>query len=440
MITVQLPMFNEMYVVSRLLEAVSRLNYPKESLEIQVLDDSTDETQDIAKKKVKELKNKGFNIYYLHRKNRQGYKAGALEAGLKIAKGEFIALFDADFLPQPEILNKTIHYFTDPKVGMVQVRWGHINQDFSLFTQIQSMLLDGHFIIEHTARNRSGRFFNFNGTAGIWRRQAIEDAGGWQHDTLTEDMDLSYRAQLKGWKFIYLPEIVSPAELPIEMNAFKSQQFRWAKGSIQTAKKILPQVFKSNFPFKVKLEALFHLTNNIAYPLMVMLSLLLLPTLALRTQHGWREVLLIDLPLFFGTTISIGIFYLTSYHAIYGKVLRALKRLPLLMATGIGLSINQAKAVIEGLWSRESEFVRTPKHGIKKKGEKWTKMKYQGILSLVSIFEIAFIFYFIFTIVIALSGNHYLSVPFLLLFLGGYTYIGILSLYHAKKSRKKCSI
>ncbi|MGZ3426711.1 MAG: cellulose synthase family protein, partial [Polyangia bacterium] len=239
-VTVQLPLFNEMYVAERLLDAINLLEYPRDKLEIQVLDDSTDETQAICRAKVEELQRSGLDIHYIHRVDRTGFKAGALENGLVTGRGEFVMVFDADFLPPPDIIERTVHFFTNPKVGMVQVRWDHVNRDYSRLTELQAMMLDGHFVIEHTARHRSGRFFNFNGTAGIWRVASIADAGGWSHDTLTEDMDLSYRAQLKGWEFIYLKDVVSPAELPVEMNAFKSQQFRWAKGSIQVAKKLLP--------------------------------------------------------------------------------------------------------------------------------------------------------------------------------------------------------
>ncbi|MFM2151832.1 MAG: hypothetical protein RL199_267, partial [Pseudomonadota bacterium] len=274
-VTIQLPIFNEMYVCERLVDAVCAIEYPRELFEVQVLDDSTDETTSIAAAAVERWKKRGIDISYVHRTNRQGFKAGALQAGLAKAKGEFVAVFDADFVPGADFLRKTIHYFSDQNVGMVQVRWEHLNREFSLLTNAQAVFLDGHFVIEHTARNRSGRFFNFNGTAGIWRRQAIHDGGGWQHDTLTEDLDLSYRTQLAGWRFVYLPDVVSPAEVPVEMNAFKSQQARWAKGSIQTAKKLLPRILASDLPRSIKSEAFFHLTANICYPLMVVLSLLM---------------------------------------------------------------------------------------------------------------------------------------------------------------------
>ena len=269
-VTIQLPIFNERYVIERLVDAVSQFDYPRELLDIQVLDDSTDETREVARACVERHAAQGLPIAYIHRTNREGYKAGALENGLKTAQGEFVAIFDADFIPQPDFLRRTIPYFLNPagggKIGMVQTRWTYLNSDYSLLTRVETILLDGHFVIEHGGRSRRGTFFNFNGTAGVWRRAAIDAAGGWEHDTLTEDTDLSYRAQLKGWKFLYLPEIECASELPVDMNGFKAQQARWAKGLMQTAKKILPQVFRSEVPFHVKSEAFFHLTANISYP------------------------------------------------------------------------------------------------------------------------------------------------------------------------------
>ncbi len=282
-VTVQLPIYNERYVVERLVEAVSRFDYPRELLDVQVLDDSTDETCQVASGCVERHAAQGMPIVYIHRSNREGYKAGALENGLKTSQGEFIAIFDADFIPEPDFLRRTIPYFVDPssgpQIGMVQTRWTYLNRDYSLLTQVETILLDGHFVVEHGARSRRGTFFNFNGTAGVWRRQAIEEAGGWEHDTLTEDTDLSYRAQLKGWKFLYLPQIECASELPVDMNGFKAQQARWAKGLMQTAKKILPRVMKSDAPWHVKAEAFFHLTANISYPLMVLFSAMLLPAM-----------------------------------------------------------------------------------------------------------------------------------------------------------------
>src|SRR5690349_9041195 len=291
-VTIQLPIYNEMYVADRLIDAVCEMTYPRELLEIQVLDDSTDETTEIAELAVRRHAARGFNISYHHRVDRRGYNAGALEAGLKSAQGELIAIFDADFIPSADFLLRTLPYFaTDERIGMVQARWGHINSDYSLLTKIQSILLDAHFVLEHGGRNRAGCFFNFNGTAGIWRREAIIDAGGWQHDTLTEDLDLSYRAQLRGWHFVFLPNLISPAELPVEMNSFKSQQHRWAKGSIQTCRKLLPQILSADIPLGIKAEAFFHLTANFNYPLMVVLSVLMFPSMVIRYNMGWYEMM-----------------------------------------------------------------------------------------------------------------------------------------------------
>jgi cellulose synthase/poly-beta-1,6-N-acetylglucosamine synthase-like glycosyltransferase len=434
-VTVQLPLFNEMYVVERLLDSVATIRYPRDRFQVQVLDDSTDETQEICKRKIAELARKfpELEIEYIHRVDRTGFKAGALQNGLRAAKGEFILIFDADFLPLPDILERAIEHFTDPRVAVVQCRWEHVNRDFSALTEVQALMLDGHFIMEHAGRNWSGRFFNFNGTAGLWRRAAITDAGDWQHDTLTEDMDLSYRAQLRGWKFVYLPEIAAPAELPVEMSAFKAQQFRWAKGSIQVAKKLLPTILRSNVGLAQKSEAVFHLTNNLAYPLLLLLSILLLPNLALRSHHGWREVLMIDLPLFFGTTLSVASFYMASQREI--ALLRdpdhaprfswsALKRLPLTMAIGIGLCVNQSRAVFEALAGRETEFVRTPKHGIRGKLGNWSGKKYRAAKSLTPFIELGLAAYFVVAIAVALQHRHYISVPFLLLFLWGFGYVG----------------
>src|SRR5246127_1061188 len=311
-ITVQLPIFNEQYVVERLLDAICKLKYPREKLDIQVLDDSTDGTVAVARGLVERYAALSHDISYHHRSRREGFKAGALSDGLKTAKGEFVAIFDADFVPPEDFLLRTIHHFTDPQVGMVQTRGTHINRHYSFLTEVEAILLDGHFVLEHSGRASSGVFFNFNGTAGVWRRSAIEAAGGWQHDTLTEDTDLSYRAQLKGWKFIYLQDVECPAELPVEMTAFKTQQARWAKGLIQVAMKIVPKVLASDVPREVKVEAWYHLTANLSYPLMIVLSVLLLPAMIIRFYQGWFQMLYIDLPLFMASTFSISSFYLVS--------------------------------------------------------------------------------------------------------------------------------
>src|SRR6059036_3400024 len=364
-VTIQLPLYNEMYVADRLIESVCAIAYPRALLEIQVLDDSTDETQSIAELAVRRYAAQGIDIKYYHRANRTGFKAGALEAGFKLARGEFIAIFDADFIPARDFLDRLMPHFADPAVGMVQARWGHINQDYTLLTKIQSILLDGHFILEHGGRNRSGRFFNFNGTAGVWRRQAITDAGGWQHDTLTEDLDLSYRAQMKGWRFVFLQDVVSSAEIPVEMNAFKSQQHRWAKGSIQVCRKLLPGILASSLPLPIKIEAAFHLTANFAYPLMILLSLLMFPAMVIRYNMGWYEMMVVDVPLFIGATLSVCSFYLMSQREVFGDDWRSrIKYLPAVLAVGIGLSVNNAKAVLEALVGHDCEFTRTPKYRV----------------------------------------------------------------------------
>ncbi|MBX3246589.1 MAG: glycosyltransferase family 2 protein [Myxococcales bacterium] len=432
LITVQLPMFNEMYVVDRLLEGVAKLEYPKDRLHIQVLDDSTDETQQIARAKVDELCDRGFDAQYLHRVDRTGYKAGALEAGLASAKGELILVLDADFVPEPNMIRKMVDHFTDENVGMVQARWGHINRDYSVLTKCQSMMLDGHFVIEHIARNRSGRFFNFNGTAGIWRKTTIEDAGGWQHDTVTEDMDLSFRAQIKGWRFVYVPDALAPAELPCEMNSFKTQQFRWAKGSAQTTKKLIGLVLRAEIPWRVKLEVLFHLTNNFAYLFLVLLALLQLPNMLIRRHMDNPELLLLDVPLFAATCGSICVFYLVTHRALYDNLWDAIKRLPLMMALGIGLSVNNARAVLEGLFGKDLEFVRTPKHGVAENRDDWKKKKYKASFPIHSLLELAFGLYFVVTIVLAFVTGSWVTIPFLLLFMIGFLYVGTLSFFQAR--------
>src|SRR6188768_51743 len=394
-VTIQLPIYNEMYVVERLVEAACRIRYPKELLEIQILDDSTDGTNEIAAECMERMKLEGYDIHHIRRTNRMGFKAGALENGLKTATGGYIAIFDADFIHAPNFLEDVIQHFTDPKVGMIQVRWGHINREYSLLTQVESVILDGHFVIEHAGRHLSGRFFNFNGTAGIWRREAIETAGGWQHDTLTEDTDLSYRAQMIGWNFLYLPNVVCPAELPVEMNAFKTQQFRWAKGLVQTGMKLLPRILRSNLPLKIKIEAFFHLSANISYPLMIVLSLLMLPAMIVRFNQGWFQMLYIDLPLWLAATASVSTFYLVAQRELYSDWRSRLKYLPFLMAVGIGLSVSNSKAVIEALLGIKTSFKRTPKYRIEKKSDLWTSKKYLGRTGILPIVEIMLGLYFL---------------------------------------------
>ena len=429
-VTVQLPIYNEVYVVERLIESVTRIRYPRHLLEIQVLDDSTDETVAIAQAAVDRYRGQGFDIHQLHRRDRRGFKAGALDEGLKVAHGEFILIFDADFVAPTDVLEKTLGHFQDPGVGMVQVRWGHINRNYSLLTQVQSVLLDGHFILEHGGRSRSGRFFNFNGTAGVWRRAAIADAGGWQHDTLTEDLDLSYRAQLRGWRFVYLPDVVSPAEVPVEMNGFRGQQHRWAKGSVQTCQKLLPGILASGLPLKVKAEATFHLTANFAYPLMVLLSVLMFPAMVIRYNMGWYEMLIVDVPLFLGATASVCTFYVISQREIFADTWKArLKYLPAVLAVGIGLSVNNAKAVIEALLGRQSEFTRTPKYRVEATGDDWRHKRYRGGRSLLPFVELTLGLYFGMMAVYAAVHGIWGTLPFILLFQSGFLYAAVMSFF-----------
>ena len=440
-VTIQLPIFNEQFVIDRLIDACCRLEYPRDRFEIQLLDDSTDETIGVARGIVERYAAGTADlapqpIYYIHRTNRHGYKAGALEEGLKVAKGQLIAIFDADFVPPPTWIMQVVHHFAEQGVGMVQTRWTHLNRDYSFLTQVEAILLDGHFVLEHGGRSRAGVFFNFNGTAGMWRREAIDEAGGWQHDTLTEDTDLSYRAQLKGWKFKYLQDVECPAELPIEMTAFKTQQARWAKGLIQTAKKILPTILRSKAPFHVKLEAWYHLTANISYPLMIVLSTLLMPAMIIRSWQGPLQMFLIDLPLFMASTMSVSSFYLVSQKELFPKTwYKTFLYLPFLMALGVGLTITNTKAVLEALVGHKSAFARTPKYRVLAKGEKSQAKVYRKRLGIIPWIELAIGCYFAGTIWYALTTENYFTVPFLLLFVLGYWYTGLLSLLQGRFER-----
>jgi cellulose synthase/poly-beta-1,6-N-acetylglucosamine synthase-like glycosyltransferase len=435
-VTVQLPIYNEQFVIDRLIDSCCQLEYPKDRLEIQVLDDSTDETQEVAAALVKKYQEMGHPIVYLHRTNRHGYKAGALDEGLKVAKGQFVAIFDADFVPPSDWIMKVIHHFSDSAIGMVQTRWTHLNRDYSFLTQVEAMLLDGHFVLEHGARSRSGVFFNFNGTAGMWRREAIFEAGGWQHDTLTEDTDLSYRAQMVGWKFKYLQDVECPAELPIEMTAFKTQQARWAKGLIQTSMKLLPRLFKTKLSWREKLEAWYHLTANISYPLMIVLSVLLMPAMIIRFYQGWFQMLFIDFPLFAASTFSIGSFYLVSQQVLFPKRwYRTLFYLPFLMSLGIGLTLTNSKAVIEALLGIQTSFKRTPKYRVQVKGEKSKASKYRKRLGILPLFELLIGGYFALCIWYSIANQNIFTVPFLMLFVIGYWYTGLLSIFQGRFER-----
>jgi cellulose synthase/poly-beta-1,6-N-acetylglucosamine synthase-like glycosyltransferase len=435
-VTVQLPIFNEQFVIDRLIDAVCSMEYPADKLDIQVLDDSTDETQAVAKGIVDRYAALGHPITYIHRTNRMGYKAGALDAGLKLAKGEFVAMFDSDFVPPPDWLMKVIHHFAEPNIGMVQTRWTHLNRNYSMLTRIEAILLDAHFVIEQGARSRSGEFFNFNGTAGMWRIQAIVDGGGWQHDTLTEDTDLSYRSQMAGWKFKYLPDVECPSELPIEMTAFKIQQARWAKGLIQTSIKILPLVFSSNMTRRNKWESIQHLTANLSYPLMIIMTAFLMPAMIVRFYQGWFQMLLIDFPLFTASTLSIAVFYLAAERELYPKTWwKTFFYLPILMALGIGLTVTNSKAVMEAIFGVKSAFVRTPKYRVAKKGEKSQAAKYRKRLVLAPWIEMAIGCYFMGCIIYTFMNQNYFTAPFLILFVIGYWYTGLMSLLQGRFER-----
>ncbi len=430
-IVVQLPVYNEALVVERLIEAVCNFDYPRELLEIQVLDDSTDETRRIAQDVVDRKKAEGFDICRIYRIDRTGFKAGALANGLTRTDKEYVAIFDADFVPKPGMIREIVHHFTDSRIGMVQVRWGHINRSFSLLTRLQSILLDGHFVIEHTARNRSGRFFNFNGTAGIWRRSCIEDAGGWHYNTLTEDLDLSYRAQIKGWKFVYQFQEVAPAELPIEMRAFKSQQHRWAKGSIQTARKNLIDIWKSGIPLKNKLEATFHLTSNVNYVLMVLVAFLMLPAFLIRMNDpSAARSLLFDLSIFMAATTSVLSFYLASQREAYKNWKRQILYFPILLSLGIGLSVNNARAVLEAIFGKDVTFIRTPKYNVTSATGKKTPFKRYTTKKAAWVgLELFLGIYFVFITGIALKNGHFLTGFFLSLFMVGFLWVGCASLW-----------
>ena len=428
-ITVQLPIFNELYVVERLLRAVAALEYPRELLDVQVLDDSTDETTEIARKLVGELAATGLTIELVHRVNRMGFKAGALEEGMAKCVGEYILILDADFVPEPDMLLKTVDYFTDPKVGMIQTRWGHLNRTYSVLTRVQAMFLDGHLLLEQTARSRAGRFFNFNGTAGLWRRSCIVEAGGWQHDTLTEDLDLSYRAQLKGWQFVFLPELVTPAELPVDMNGFKSQQHRWTKGSIQTCQKLLPAVWRADLPLLTKLESTAHLTSNYAYLLLFFLCILMHPaTRGDDAVFSWHSIL-INIPIYLSASLPAVVFYTVAQRQLHPKTwIRELVLLPLVLAWGIGLAINNARAVLEALMGHQSEFTRTPKYGIESRTQAWKTARYIPMKSVLPFIELLFALYFSYLFASAAYYQQWMNVVFLSLFLVGFSYVALCSM------------
>jgi cellulose synthase/poly-beta-1,6-N-acetylglucosamine synthase-like glycosyltransferase len=435
-VTIQLPLYNERYVVERLVEEVSKIEYPKELLQIQVLDDSTDDTAAFAEALVERYRAMGHPIEYHHRDNRHGFKAGALQEGLKTATGEFVAIFDADFCPPADFLTRTVHFFSDPGVGVVQTRWSYLNRDYNFLTEVEAMMLDGHFILEHGARSRAGFFFNFNGTAGILRKSMIDDAGGWQHDTLTEDSDLSYRAQLKGWRFVYLPGLDCPSELPVEMHGFQIQQSRWAKGLTQVAKKLVPSLLKADIPQRVKVEAFLHLTPNISYPLMIVVSALMLPVMIVRFYMGVWQMVFLDLPLIAASFWSISAFYVVAYRELYPRTWkRSLLLLPMLIAVGIGLTIINTRAVLEAIFGVQTAFARTPKYAIGDRAVNLEAKKYRRRSGWLPYAEIAVGCYFVLMIVFAITTYNYFAIPFLLLFVAGYWWAGFGTLIQEYQSK-----
>lgn len=427
-VTIQLPLYNERFVVDRLLEEVAKIDYPTELLQIQVLDDSTDETHPYTERLCNQLRATGLPIEYRHRKHRHGFKAGALQEGLETASGEFIAIFDADFLPPADFLTRTIHFFADPGVGVVQTRWSYLNKEANILTQVEAMLLDGHFVLEHGARCGSGLFFNFNGTAGVLRRRMIDDAGGWQHETLTEDSDLSYRAQLNGWRFVYLPGLDCPSELPVETYGFQVQQARWAKGLTQVAIKLLPRILRAKLPLKVKVEAFMHLTPNISYPLMIIVSMLMLPVMIVRFYMGIFQMVTIDLPLIVASFWSISAFYLYAQRELYPRHWwKSIAFLPMLMAAGVALTVSNSKGVMEALLGIRTAFARTAKFG--NGTARTAPIAYRRKSGWLPWIEIAIGVYFGLMIDFAIDTYNFFALPFLALFVCGYWWAGLTTLY-----------
>jgi cellulose synthase/poly-beta-1,6-N-acetylglucosamine synthase-like glycosyltransferase len=433
-VTIQLPLFNERYVVERLLESASKVRYPRELLQIQILDDSTDDSAGQTAELVARYVADGYDMEYRHRRNRHGYKAGALQDGLPTATGEIIAIFDADFVIPEDFLEQTVDYFTDPRIGVVQTRWSYLNRHFNLLTEVQTMLLDGHFVLEHGARAGTGLFFNFNGTAGIMRKAMIEDAGGWQHDTLTEDSDLSYRAQLKGWKFVYLPHVHCPSELPVETYGFQVQQSRWAKGLTQCARKLMRRVLDADLPWRVKLEAICHLTPNISYPLMIVVSALMLPVMIVRFYMGWLEMAIIDFPLIIANFISLSAFYLVAQRELDPKGWkRTIWFVPALMAAGVALTISNTKAVLEALAGVQTSFARTPKYNLGDKKVKLEQVQYRRKSGWLPFLEIGMGTGFAAIVYYCIESLNLLSIPFLMIFVSGYYWAGFSTLWQEYK-------
>lgn len=435
MVTVQLPIYNEKYVAERLIDCVVQLDYPKDKLEIQVLDDSTDETVDIIAQKIKLYESQGFDIQHIQRGDRKGFKAGALAYGTSICKGEFTAIFDSDFLPNPDFIKRTVGYFVNKKTGMVQTRWGHVNKNYSLLTEMQAFGLDAHFTVEQGGRNQSGSFMNFNGTAGVWRKSCVLDAGGWSADTLTEDLDLSYRAQLKGWQFQFDESVESPAELPVIMSAIKSQQYRWNKGAAETAKKNLMKVFRSQEPFKTKAHATMHLLNSSVFVLLLIASILSIPMLYIKSENPNLEWLFNLGSLFLIGFFSIAAFYyvgLKQIEKVNAKTI-FLKKFPVFLSFSMGLALHNAIAVMEGFLGFKTPFIRTPKFNITKKTESWTDNQYiKPKLTWGTLFEGLLCFYFIWGIASAWLLQDFGLIFFHIMLTIGFGIVFFHSLKHIK--------
>jgi cellulose synthase/poly-beta-1,6-N-acetylglucosamine synthase-like glycosyltransferase len=418
-VTVQLPLFNERWVARRLLQAVARMDYPKDRMQIQVLDDSTDRTVALTRRLCAVLRQRGFDVQHLPRSHRTGYKAGALAAGLKSASGELIAIFDADFVPPTDFLKRMVPWVMQPGVGVAQARWGHLNRETSWFTRLQAILLDGHFVIEQAARSHGGFFLSFNGTCGIWRRDAIDEAGGWGSDTVTEDLDLSFRAQLAGWRVQYVWDLVVPGELPIEPNSFRSQQRRWTKGGVQVARKLLPTILKAAIPARVKLEAFLHLTCYSAYPLLLLLALLRTPARIFAPETNMLGLLPGEVQLLLVGTVPLLFFYSLAQrgaggpHNAFSWLTRSLPA----MALGAGLAVSNTRAVLEGLFSRDLTFERTPKQGSKQTRHVESEYRVSG--SAIAVTEILLVLYIVLWKVFGTGIHVWADLPFVLFFGSG---------------------
>ena len=430
-VTIQLPIYNEQYVIERLIDACIKMDYPKDKFEIQILDDSTDETVSIVKEKVDVLKAQGFQIEQVRRTDRSGFKAGALKYGMATIKGTFIAIFDADFVPPPNFLKVTIPHFQIPEIGVVQTRWAHLNKSYSLLTKVQAFMLDVHFAIEHTGRNQGGLFMNFNGTAGVWRKQAILDAGGWSADTITEDLDLSYRAQLAGWKFKYLYKVETPAELPVELNGYKSQQYRWNKGGAEVAIKLLPKILSKKLNFNIKLNALHHLLSSSLY--IVLFLVLLLSLVITLFQENYPHWLFNFGIVFFAGFIAIGFVYYLGYRSGKPTKSKPLQFIVLFMAfisVSMGMTLHNAKAVLSAYLGRKSPFVRTAKYNLSNKKEKWQKKQYVHHLDWVVFGEGLIILCLIYIIGSSIYNNFWGFLPLHLTALYGYSFVFYYSIKH----------